>query len=92
VLHGVGQIGSVLEGALKGLMPNTPGPSVPPNVVQAMQRMMQNLQSPAGVTAMPEAPDGSKEDMLRYQQMFEMMSKMLQSQSDMAKSAIQNLR
>lgn len=99
-LQGIGQIGSILEGALKGLQPNTPGPSIPPGAFQALERMMQNVQMPMAAPAMPETPaSGSKEDMLRYQQtmqkekqMFEMLTKMLQTQSDMAKSTIQNMR
>jgi hypothetical protein len=99
-LQGIGQIGSILEGALKGLQPNTPGPSIPPGAFQALERMMQNVQMQAAPSLASEPPSsGSKEDMLRYQQamqketqMFEMLTKMLQTQSDMAKSTIQNMR
>jgi hypothetical protein len=95
-LQGVGQIGSILEGAIKGLQPNTPGPSLPLPAMQAIERMLQGLQAPA---APSERAGASKEDMLRYQQAmqkqtqtFEMMTKALQTQAEMAKSAIQNLR
>lgn len=99
-LQGVGQIGSILEGALKGLQPNTPGPSVAPGVAQLVEKQLQNLQIPAAVppTAEP-APGGGKEDMLRYQQamqkqmqLLEALSKMLEAKSEMTKSIIQNFR
>jgi hypothetical protein len=91
------QIGSVLEGALKGLDPSTPGPKLTPDVLRAIENMTNQVG--AGPGPLPLMGTGSVADQLQGQRLMQqeqevlkMITNLLQQRSDMAKSMIQNMR
>jgi hypothetical protein len=89
------QYGAILEGAMNGLDPSTPGPFVERQVMQLIEDKVSDVTATvaaAGSTAGRADIARFQQDMQRMQQMLDMLSTMIQKRTDMAKSAVQNMR
>jgi hypothetical protein len=90
------QLGSIMEGALKGLDPNTPGPKISGDVMRAIENMLGQVSTPAPFAglASPNVAGQmqAQQAMQKQQEMLQQITRMLQQRSEMTKSIIQNMR